>query len=137
MTLYAVLRLVHVGVAVMGLGSIASLAILARPKNAFPLSGLGSLTRLASLSLVLVFATGAAIDFALKGAYHEAWWFRLSGLALIATGATIGYARRSLRRGLAGKVTEDVARSSAGKAAALACAMVTFIVYLMERRPFS
>src|SRR5713101_1034028 len=99
----------HVLVAVLGLGSVVSIAIIAAPArksrrdSAEALPWLVPLLRYSAFSLGAMLATGILLDVAAKGAFHESWWFRGSALLLVATSALNGQARRTIRLSLAEK----------------------------------
>lgn len=139
MTLYASVRLVHVIVAVLGVGSIAAIAIVARQLRAqpaaLPASALPALARWATISLAVMLVTGIWIDVELHGAYHHALWFRASAIGLLLTGATLGVLRRQLARGLRGQLAPERALARVTALAVVASALVLVIVVLMERRP--
>jgi hypothetical protein len=137
MSAHGFFKLVHVAIAVLGLGGITAMAWTARGPNPAPLASLQSLGRIAGVSLGLDFLTGALIDVSSKGAFHEQAWFRVAGISMFFAGGAIGYAQRGLRRARAGKLPEEAARTRARRGAVAACAIIAFIVYLMERRPFS
>ena len=132
-------RCAHVLFSVLGTGTIASIAIAARaasrPGAIVGSALLLSLTRWASFGFVLVFVTGAALDLLAHGEFHEHWWFRLAGLSMLATGAMLGRMRSLLRRS---ESTEEwraaIARTT--RFAYASCALVGWLVVLMELRPF-
>ncbi len=86
----------HVLVAVLGLGSIASVAIIAATarrsrrgaKEIF--SWLGPLLRYSAISLGAMLVTGILLDLAAQGTFRHYWWFRGSALLLVAIGALHG-----------------------------------------------
>lgn len=138
MTLYVGLRLVHVIVAVLGTGSIAAIAIVARQARAqpgFATSPLPALARWASISLGLMLITGIWIDFEVRGAYHQTLWFRGSAIGLVLTGATLGILRRQLAHGLRGRLAPERALARVTMLAVVASALVLAIVVLMECKP--
>jgi len=133
------IRCVHVLFSVLGTGTIASIAIAARAASRSPPTVssalLLSLTRWASFGLALVFVTGATLDLLAHGEFHEHWWFRLAGLSMLPTGAMLGRMRSLLRR------SESMQERSAAIArttrfAYASCALVGWLVVLMELRPF-
>ena len=83
-----------------------------------------------------MFVTGGALDVLAGGAFRDAWWFRLAGLSLLATGASVARARRLTRRWLSGQLDADRARTRVARTAWVACALVAWITLLMELRPF-
>jgi hypothetical protein len=101
--LYTPVLVAHVLVAVLGLGSLASVALVAAAArkagsgtdDVSPL--LGPLLRYSAFSLAAMLITGILLDLAAGGAFRGAWWFRGSALLLFATGALHGQARRALR----------------------------------------
>lgn len=134
MTAYAFTRLVHVLVAILGLGSITAGAMLARPSNGLTPIGLRSLLRLASAAMGLVIVSGILLDYFASGAFHHANWFRFAMLATLACGVAVGYARRALGKAIAAKA--EFPRAVSG-ALWVGVALVAFIVVLMVRRPFA
>jgi nitrate/nitrite transporter NarK len=139
MTVYMALRLVHVVVAVLGTGSIAAIAIVARRARAQPaglLAGpLLALARWASISLAVMLLTGIWIDIELHGAYHQMRWFRGSVIGLVLTGATLGLLRRQIAGALSDRLAPERALARVTALAVVASALVLAIVVLMERRP--
>ncbi len=137
MTLYAAVRLVHVIVAVLGTGSIAAIAIVARRAQpaGLAVSPIPALVRWASVSLAVMLLTGIWIDVEMHGAFHQALWFRASAIGLVLTGATLGILRRQLAGGLQGRLAPDRALARVTALAVVASALVLAIVVLMERRP--
>lgn len=128
--LYTPILALHVVVAVMGLGSIASVAIVtatARTTGADALPWLSPLLRYSAISLAAMLVTGILLDLTAKGAFRQAWWFRGSALLLLATGALHGQARRAFRAG--------VLRRVEGMAYGM-CALILTITILMEVKPF-
>jgi hypothetical protein len=139
---YVPVLVVHVLVAVLGVGSIASLAVLAgtarragRPSTD-PSAWLGPLLRYSAISLGAMLATGAFLDVAAGGAFHEAWWFRGSALMLVATGGLHAQARRAVRRGLAGEGITAATLTRVERIAYGMCALIAAIAVLMETKPF-
>lgn len=137
MTLYAAVRLVHVVVAVLGTGSIAAIAVVARRLQPAGLaaSPLPALARWASVSLAVMLLTGIWIDIEMHGAFHTALWFRASAIGLVLTGATLGVLRRQLTAALRGRLAPERALARVTALAVVASALVLAIVVLMERRP--
>jgi len=136
MSAYALVKLAHVWVAVLGLGSITATAIVARhTRTTRHPACCGSRSGRVSV-LAAMFVTGAALDVLAGGAFHEAWWFRLAALSLVPTGAMVGQARRFTRRWIAGELDADRARTRVARMAWLASALVAWITLLMELRPF-
>jgi uncharacterized membrane protein len=139
-SLYTPILVTHVLIAVLGLGSIASVALLAagarRDGNSVEASrSIGLLLRYSAFSLATMLITGILLDLASGGAFREAWWFRGSAILLLATGVLLGQARRALRsvgREEGGKVIlRRVERIAYGM-----CAFLAAITVLMEVKPF-
>jgi hypothetical protein len=140
--LYISVLVVHVLVAVLGLGSIASVAIVAATAGRLErgptaaLTWLGPLLRYSGFSLAAMLATGILLGITSAGAVHEAWWFRGSALLLVLTGALHGRARRAVRRGLASEGDGELAMRRVARLAYGMCALVAVIAVLMEVKPF-
>jgi hypothetical protein len=141
-SLYVPVLVVHVLVAVLGLGSIASLAVLAGTARRAgrgamdPSAWLSPLLRYSAVSLGAMLATGAFLDLVAGGGFHEAWWFRGSALMLVATGGLHAQARRAVRRGLAGEGVTAVTLRRVERIAYGMCALIAAIAVLMETKPF-
>jgi uncharacterized membrane protein len=137
--LYAIVRGVHVVVAVLGTGTVGAIAIVALRARRQPAplasSPLPVLVTWASLSLAVMLVTGIWIDVEMHGVFHTALWFRASAIGLVVTGATLGVLRRQLAAGLRGRLTPDRALSRVATLAVIASTLVLVIVVLMERRP--
>jgi uncharacterized membrane protein len=140
-SLYIWVLVTHVLVAVLGLGSIASVAIVAATarrtgrSSAGALTSLGPLLRYSGLSLVAMLATGILLGIT-GGAVHEAWWFRASALLLVPTGVLHAQARRAVRRGLANEDDGDMVLQRVERRAYGMCAIIAVIAVLMEAKPF-
>jgi hypothetical protein len=141
-SVYTSVLVLHVLVAVLGLGSIASIAIVAaaarRPghRAVDALTWLGPLLRYSALSLGAMLATGILLGATSAGAVYEAWWFRGSALLLVLTGVLHGQARRAVRQGLANRGDGDAAVRRVARLAYGMCALVALIAVLMEVKPF-
>ena len=140
--LYTSVLVLHVLVAVLGVGSIASVAIMAGTARragrgaAEALTWLGPLLRYSALSLAAMLVTGVLLGATSAGAVHKAWWFRGSALLLVLTGALHGRARRALRLGLANEGDGDLAVRRVARLAWSMCALIAVIAVLMEVKPF-
>src|SRR5438093_6679312 len=97
--LFIPVLVVHVVVAVLGLGSLLSVAVVAAiarragPGSTDVTAWLATLLRYSAVSLAAMLATGAMMDFVTGGTFHDWWWFRASALLLVATGVLHGRAR--------------------------------------------
>jgi hypothetical protein len=138
--LYTPVLVAHVIVAVLGLGSVSSVAIVA---GAVRRAGggaagfslwLGPLLRYSALSLAAMLITGILLDLTAGGAFRGSWWFRGSALLLFATGALHAQARRALRPGSqddGDAILKRVERIAYGM-----CGLLGAITVLMEVKPF-
>jgi hypothetical protein len=139
---YTPVLVAHMLVAVLGLGSIASVAIVAtttrRSGRALPEATLllRPLLRCSALSLGAMFATGAFLDLAAAGAFSREWWFRGSALLLFASGVLQGLARRAVRHGFANEGDAEIILRRVEWLAYGMCAMLAVITVLMEVKPF-
>ena len=138
--LYTPILVTHVLIAVLGLGSIASVALVAasarRDGNSTDASrSIGLLLRYSGLSLVTMLITGILLDVASGGAFRGAWWFRGSAILLLATGVLLGQARRALRSVGQGDGREVTLRRVERIAYGM-CAFLAAITVLMEVKPF-
>jgi hypothetical protein len=136
-TSYAFTLLVHILVAVLGIGCITAGAILTRRSNEPAPVALRSLVGVASAAMLLMLVSGILLDYFAAGAFHHATWFRVAVVATVASGIAVGTARRALSQAIAGKAETDRAVRRAAGALWVACALVAFIVVLMVRRPFA
>ena len=132
----------HVLVAVLGLGSVVSIAIVAalarrdRRDSAEVLPWLIPLLRYSAFSLGAMLATGILLDLAAKGVFHGSWWFRGSALLLVATGVLHGQARRTVGLGLAEKTNSDAVLRRIERLAFAMSILIAGISVLMEVKPF-
>jgi len=142
MTFAAFALSVHVLVAVLGVGLIGALPLAARSARhaglAFGSLGVWvpSLLLAVRVSLFLAFSSGALLDFVAEGAYHEAIWFRLAGLLLVATAIFLARARAALTLGLSGGLPAPVALQRIERWGFTSVIAVACIVVLMEWKPF-
>ena len=132
----------HVLVAVLGVGTIGALPLSVRSarRGGLSLSALAAwalpLLLTARLSLFLGFASGALLDFVAHGPFHEAGWFRLSGLLVVLTAVCLGRGRAALKRGLSGSLAAPVALRRLESWGFTSVAAVACIVLLMVWKPF-
>lgn len=123
MSIYGVWLCVHVVVAILGVGQLAALGIVADKADSATLI---KLTRNVRLALLLMFVTGALLDFTSGGAFHERLWFRGSALLLLLTGVLSWRAKKAASAAQVGQVR--------GAAWGM-CGMVALITVLMELKP--
>jgi hypothetical protein len=139
MTLYQLAISIHVVTAILGIGQIAGIAVLASSTAAQTPVGAGTWTALQRLargttwSLVIMLLSGALLEYATGGAYHQEWWFRLSFVCVLLLGAINGRSQRALRKreSVGGERTlKAVVRS-----AWIMCAITAVVAVLMEVKP--
>lgn len=132
----------HVLVAVLGVGTIAALPLSVRSarRAGLALDALAAwalpLLLMARVSLLLGLLSGALLDFVAHGPFHEAWWFRLSGLLVVVTALCLGRGRAALIRGLSGGLTAKVALRRIESWGFTSVITVACIVLLMVWKPF-
>jgi hypothetical protein len=110
MTPYIAVLCVHVVVAVLGLGQVAGMLVVARGTDESVVEYLGG------------------------GAFHESLWFRLSFGLLLLLGAINGATGRALRRRNGAPSVPILPRVR--RAAWTMCALVTLVTILMEAKPW-
>lgn len=139
--LFVPILVLHVVVAVVGLGSILSVALIAAASrkagrgSADVSASLAPLLRFSAISLGIMLVTGILMDVAAGGAFHDWWWFRGSALLLVLTGVLHTRARRLVGRGLA-DTGRDVALRGIERLAYGVSALIAAITVLMEVKPF-
>ncbi|HVU25096.1 MAG TPA: hypothetical protein VHE13_13295 [Opitutus sp.] len=146
MNLYSFVVSVHVAVAILGLGPLATLALLTSPRRraagaprgmppAPALKALLRLTRVSQLSLLPMIGTGTVLVVMVHGAFARQKWMMVSGALLVLLGAGTFLVRRYLKQALAPAGTIDhLAR--AHRALLGLAALVAAITWLMESKPF-
>lgn len=140
--LYTPVLVVHVIVAILGLGSVASIVVVAvtarrtGQDSTAALAWLGPLLRYSAFSLAAMLVTGVLLDVAAGSAFRASWWFRGSALLLFATGALHAQARRAVRPGLAKDHSGDVVLRRVERIAYGMCVLIAAITVLMEVKPF-
>lgn len=142
MNVYLVALVTHVLVAILGLGSVVSVAIMAAMVRR---TGHGAaevsvwirpLLRLSAFSLAGMLLTGIAIIAAAGGGYHRAWWLRASVLLLVVTGALHARARRALKTEPASEHDARLALQRVERIAYAMSLLIATITVLMELKPF-
>ena len=84
MSLYLIALLTHVLVAILGLGSVVCIALIAAAARragrnaAEAAAGLRPLLRLSAFSLAIMLISGMVMVSSAGGGFHGAWWVRLS-----------------------------------------------------------
>jgi hypothetical protein len=140
--LFQTLLVTHVVVAILGLGAVGAVPLVASAgrkadRRATDVLGMiGPLLRYSAISLGLMLVTGALLDLVAGGAFSKHWWFRGSALLLFVIGALHGQARRALRTGLASEGAGDAAVTRVVGFAYAMSALIVVITLLMEVKPF-
>ena len=142
MSLYLVAVVAHVLVAILGLGSVVSVALIAATVRR---TGRGAadaamwirpLLRVSAFSLAGMLLTGITIIAAAGGGYHQAWWLRLSVLLLVVTGAMHGLARRALKKEPSNDQEARLVLQRVERIAYGMSTLIATITVLMELKPF-
>lgn len=133
MNYYLVALALHALVAVLGVGQVVALLVLANDAKAgserlpWTLSVMSRLARVVGISLGLMLLTGIFVMIPTGGAYGQAWWFRIAFLLFILLGAFNGMLQGALRKGAVARLPM-LTRLMVGTAA--------IIVILMASKPF-
>jgi hypothetical protein len=139
---YTPLLVLHVLVAVLALGSVASAALLAATarragRSATDVSPLpGPLLQYSVFGLAAMSITGILMDLAAGGAFRGGWWFRGSALLLFEAGALHGQARKALRPERVEDGGGEVILKRVERIAYGMCVLLGAITVLMEVKPF-
>jgi hypothetical protein len=142
MSWYTVAVVLHVVVAVLGVGQVGALAIAAssarRSGVALPQAAtwITPLLRYTRASLAAMVGTGIWIDVAAGGVYHHAWWVRLSGILIALTFIFHRRAMATISKGVRGEGDAAAAFRGVERAAWSMCGTVALITILMEAKPF-
>jgi hypothetical protein len=141
MSLYQTARLVHVLVAILGVGQVVAIAVVAStarteataPPWAF--QALRWLARWTGISLLLMMSTAVLIEYATGGGYHRTLWFRASIGLWIVVGFLQGRMRRALRTADGAESLTAGALLRIQRGSLAMCALVGVLVVLMELKP--
>ena len=140
--LFVPILVLHVVVAVVGLGSILSVALIAAASrkagrgSADVSAWLAPLLRFSAISLGAMLVTGMLMDVVTGGAFHRLWWFRGSVGLIVLTGVLNGLARRVVRRGLGPDADREAALRGVERLAYGMSGLIAAIAALMEVKPF-
>ncbi len=103
MSLYVVALTLHVVAAVAAMGMVGAIPIVAlfARRGGAPVPGplLATLLRVTQVGLGVMLLTGVLIDVGVRGAFHGAGWFRLSGALFLFLGFSHARLRRAARDG--------------------------------------
>lgn len=139
MTLYWLAISIHVVTAILGLGQVAGIVVLA---SAMRVEGsasprmwlaLGRLVRGTMWSLAVMLLSGVLVEYQVR-AYHDTLWFRLSFALFLALGAVQGRTRRVLRRREA--AGDEPSLRAVVRGGWVMCAITAIIAVLMEVKPW-
>jgi hypothetical protein len=142
MDLYSTTLALHVVVAVVGIGLIGAIPLVARfARRAGELpsarsSLLDALFRYTRLSLATMALTGGVLDFTVGGAFHSTGWFRVSVGLLLVAAFSHARARAALRKYLASDSAVGPNLWYVERWGWAACATVALMAVLMEAKPF-
>ena|SRR5258706_7425273 len=134
--MYALAISIHIVTAILGLGQIAGIAIVTSSTSVQAPAATGTWTALQRLvrgsrwSLVIMLLSGVLLEYASGGAFHDAWWFRLSFLSLLVLGAINGRMGRTIRK--RESVGDERTLRGVARSAWMMCAITAFIAILME-----
>jgi hypothetical protein len=140
--LYLPALVTHVLVAILGLGSVVSVALTAATIRrtgrgaSEAATWLRPLLRLSAFSLAGMLVSGVLLNAAAGGVFHHAWWFRGSVLLLVATGALHARARRALRTEPANDQEASLVLRRVERIAYGMSSLIATITVLMELKPF-
>jgi len=134
---------VHALVAVLGIGPVLAIALLAGEARAgsdrlpATLASMARLARITSISLGLMLLSGIGLMIPTRGAYGAAWWFRIAFVLFLVLGFFNGQLQRAVR--VAGGAASDASARAVARLSTLAwtmCGIVAVIVILMAAKPF-
>lgn len=131
MSLFDVARASHVVVAVLGLGCVAAVGIVARTARPLPSLAVARLLRFSRASLGLIILSGIVMNVCAHGGFHERWWFRLGALATFAAIGVLVVAGRALKADDAEQMRVRLERCSLA-----GCALLAFVATMMELKPW-
>ena len=142
MSLYLIALVAHVLVAILGLGSVVSVALMAATvrrtgRNAADAAmWIRPLLRVSAFSLAGMLITGVTMIAVAGGGFHRAWWLRLSVLLLVVTGAMHARARRALKAEPANDHEARLVLQRVERIAYGMSSLIATITVLMELKPF-
>ncbi len=145
MNLYQIALATHALVAVLGIGQVLTILVLAGDarvgSDQLPttLALMRRHARIVGISVGLMFFSGIAAMIPTRGASAESWWFRVAFILFILLGATNGILQRSLRVASAPASDANARGAAVARLRPLAwtmCGLVTVIVTLMAAKPF-
>jgi hypothetical protein len=142
MSLYIAALLSHVLVAILGLGSVVAIALMAataRRTNQGVTNAstwLRPLLHLSAFSLAGMLISGLLLNYAAGGVFQKFWWMRASVILLVVTGAMHARARRALRAQPADEQEAKLVLWRVERMAYGMSSLIATITVLMELKPF-
>ncbi len=130
MTGYNWVVALHAAIAVLGIGQVGAIAILARTSDRALVPAIGRLAGTATWSLVLLLITGGIVTYFGPAFFVGMWWFRVSIALFLILGALNGQMRRAFRS------ADKTSLPRIEKLAWTMCVLVLAIVVLMEAKPW-
>jgi hypothetical protein len=95
---------IHVLTAILGVGQVTALVVVAGiGRKSLPVApatwaALKRLARGTTWSLVVMLLTGVLLEFLADGIHGRMWWFRIAFLLFFACGAVLGMIQRALKK---------------------------------------
>jgi uncharacterized membrane protein len=136
--LYAVAIVAHVVVAVLAVGLVGAIPIMARWARRTEAPGtdvvLATLLRAVQIGFGLMLVTGVLLDLSVDGAFHRTGWFKVSMGLLVVVGVSLGRTRASLRRAVAPGGQRDVDLGRVERWGWVMCAGVALVTVLMQSK---
>jgi hypothetical protein len=137
---YEIAIVLHVIVAILGVGQVTGLTVVAAvarrspPPSAAIWTALKRLARGASWSLLVMLLTGLWLEVLAGGVHGRSVWFPAAVVLFFVCGALLGMTQRSLRRG---EVAGDASvLSGVATRGGIVCALVAIIAALMQLKPW-
>jgi hypothetical protein len=138
--LYAVAIATHIVVAVLGIGLVGAVPLVARwtrgtGGSADTRNLLAVLLRSTQLAFAAMVVTGILLDVSVAGAFHRAGWFQLSVVVLAFVGFSHARARVALRSAPSVAVP-DLALRGVERWGVAMCVGIAALALLMQLKPF-
>jgi hypothetical protein len=138
MTPYILILSIHLVTAILGLGQIAGMLVVTFGTHGSVATqtwaALERLVRGIRWSVLGMLASGALLEYASGGGFHESWWFRISLLLLVVIGAINGTTGRALRK--RNEANGAALITSMRTRAWAMCGVVAMVTFLMKVKPW-
>ncbi len=132
-----VLLTTHVIAAILGVGPILAMALLASDSEASKrpelLRYVVLLSRLIQWALLVMLVTGLLLLRQTGWAFAQTTWLRISFVLFLAVGAVLGFTNRPVRKALSGPAAPDLRRVR--QLTWLCTVLVAVIAFLMVTKP--